>query len=87
MRLKGKGASLAGRIGPTLFSNICFGKIEARPIMVPMDAIDIGNARTAAAAGQARPGACAGFGGGSCPGERSGGAVFEWKFVRIEDNH
>ena len=51
MRLKGKGANLAGRIGPTLFSNICFGKIEARPIMVPMDAIDIGNAGTAAAAG------------------------------------
>ncbi len=50
-------------------SNIGFGKIEIFVIMVPMDAIEPGNARTPArAVGEARPDTCAEFGGGSCPG-------------------
>ncbi len=56
---------LLGTLAEKDRSNICFGKIEVRIIIVPMDAIEIGNARTAAGAvGDARPGAYAGFGGG-----------------------
>ena len=51
------------------FCNICFVKIEVRVIMLPVDGIGIGHARTAAGAATGSTWATAGFGGGIWPGK------------------
>ena len=63
---------LLERVGLERFMNIFFGKSELCVIMLPMDAIDIGNSRTAAGAGgRAWPEACAPFGGGGWTRKRA----------------
>ncbi len=67
-------------VGREHFVSICFGKLEVGLIMVSMDAIDNGNARTAAgAAGEPRPGAYVQSGGGVRPG-RGAAKAFSAEF-------